>query len=110
MPYTAYGTLTPFSEYNDKTIRKSPKTQNYSTQNMEDFPVIIAEVSVVPSGNTFFFLRMFQSFYRRFLQNTTNNVTGAQEDHDRSYSVNIVKCYVSARAELLHKRRCPIDA
>ena len=22
---------------------------------------------------------------------------------------NIVKCYVSARAELLHKRRCPIE-
>ena len=38
------------------------------------------------------FLRMVQSFYRRHLQNTTNNVTGAQEDHDRSryaaYSVN----------------------
>ena len=35
---------------------------------------------------------MVQSFYRRHLQNTTNNVTGAQEDHDRSryaaYSVN----------------------
>ena len=31
-----------------------------------------------------FFLRMVQSFYRRLLQNTTNNVTGAQEDHDRS--------------------------
>ena len=28
MPYTAYGMLTPFSEYNEKTIRKSPKTQN----------------------------------------------------------------------------------
>ena len=27
---------------------------------------------------------MVQSFYRRHLQNTTNNVTGAQEDHDRS--------------------------
>ena len=42
--------------------------------------------------NTFFFLRMVQSFYRRYLQNTTNNVTGAQEDHDISryaaYSVN----------------------
>ena len=34
--------------------------------------------------NTFFFLRMVQSFYRRYLQNTTNNVTGAQEDQDRS--------------------------
>ena len=36
---------------------------------------------------------MVQSFYRRQLQNTTNNVTGAQEDHDRSryaaYSVNV---------------------
>ena len=35
---------------------------------------------------------MVQSFYRRYFQNTTNNVTGAQEDHDRSryaaYSVN----------------------
>ena len=30
------------------------------------------------------FLRMVQSFYRRYLQNTTNNVTCAQEDHDRS--------------------------
>ena len=41
---------------------------------------------MAPSGesfrNTFFFLRMVQSFYRRYLQNTTNNVTGAQEDHD----------------------------
>ena len=51
---------------------------------------------MAPSGesfrNTFFFLGMVQSFYRRHLQNTTNNVTGAQEDHDRSryaaYSVN----------------------
>ena len=38
------------------------------------------------------FLRMVQSFCRRYLQNTTNNVTGTQEDHDRSryaaYSVN----------------------
>ena len=43
---------------------------------------------MAPSGesfrNTFFFLRMVQSFYRGHLQNTTNNVTGAQEDHDRS--------------------------
>ena len=40
------------------------------------------------------FLRMVQSFYHRYLQNTTNNVTGAQEDHDRSryaaYSVKTV--------------------
>ena len=66
MPYTAYGMLTPFVEYNEKTIRKSPKTRNYSTQSILNSPVIIAEVSVAPSGesfrNTFFFLRMFQSF------------------------------------------------
>ena len=38
------------------------------------------------------FLRMVQSFYRRYLQNTTNNVTGAQEDHDRSrYAAYSVK-------------------
>ena len=41
---------------------------------------------MAPSGesfrNTFFLLHMVQSFYRRYLQNTTNNVTGAQEDHD----------------------------
>ena len=60
---------------------------------MENLPVIIAEVSVAPSGelfrNTFFFLRMFQMFYRRFYQNTTNHVMGS---HDKSryeaYSVN----------------------
>ena len=51
---------------------------------------------MAPSGesfrNTFFFLRMVQSFYRRYLQNTTNNVTGAQEDHDRSrYAAYSVK-------------------
>ena len=35
---------------------------------------------------------MVQSFYRRYLQNTTNNVTGAQEDHDRSrYAAYSVK-------------------
>ena len=52
---------------------------------------------MAPSGesfrNTFFFLRVVQSFSRGNLQNTTNNVTGAQEDHDRSryaaYSVNV---------------------
>ena len=41
-----------------------------------------------PLANRFeihsFFLRMVQPFYRRHLQNTTNNVTGTQEDHDRS--------------------------
>ena len=66
MPYTAYGMLTPFLEYNEKTVRKSPKTRNYSTQSILNSPVIIEEVSVAPSGesfrNTFFFLRMFQSF------------------------------------------------
>ena len=39
-----------------------------------------------------FFLRMVQPFYRRYLQNTTNNVTGTQEDHDRSrYAAYSVK-------------------
>ena len=98
MPYTAYGMLTPFSEYNEKTIRKSLKTRNYSIENISKSPVILPDVSVAPSGesfrNIFFFLRMVQSFYRGHLQNTTNNVTGAQEDHDRSryaaYSVNVV--------------------
>ena len=51
---------------------------------------------MAPSGesfrNTFFFLRMVQPFYRRYLQNTTNNVTGTQEDHDRSrYAAYSVK-------------------
>ena len=42
------------------------------------------------------FLRMVQSFYRRYLQNTTNNVTGAQEDHDRSrYAAYSVKMDIS---------------
>ena len=61
---------------------------------------------MAPSGesfrNTFFFLRMVQSFYRRHWQNTTNNVTGAQEDHDRSryaaYSVNDTQL-VTAKSE-----------
>ena len=64
---------------------------------MENLPVIIAEVSVAPSGesfrNTFFFLRMFQTFYRRFYQNTTNHVMGSRADHDKSryeaYSVKL---------------------
>ena len=55
---------------------------------MENLPVIIAEVSVAPSGelfrNTFFFLRMFQTFYRRFYQNTTNHVMGSRADHAKS--------------------------
>ena len=87
MPYSAFGMLTPFSEYNEKTIRKSPNTQNYSMQSMEHLPVIIAEVCVAHSGesfrNTFFFLRMFQSFYHRYLQNTTNHVMGSRADHDK---------------------------
>ena len=59
---------------------------------------------MAPSGesfrNTFFFLRMVQTFYRRYLQNTTNNVTGTQEDHDRSryaaYSVKPVLIFWSS--------------
>ena len=66
-----------------------------------EFTSNLPEVSVAPSGesfrNTFFFLRMVQSFYRRYLQNTTNNVTGAQEHHDRSryaaYSAVCVSCW-----------------
>ena len=61
-----YGMLTPFSEYKETTIRKSPKTQNYSIQSMENLPVIIAEVSVAHSGdsfrNTFFFCACFSRF------------------------------------------------
>ena len=53
---------------------------------------------MAPSGesfrNTFFFLRMVQSFYRRYLQNTTNDVMGTRTDHDRiryeAYSVKII--------------------
>ena len=56
----------PFSEYNEKIIRKSPKAHNYSTQSMDNLPVIIAEVSVAPSGesfrNTFFFCACFSRF------------------------------------------------
>ena len=58
---------------------------------MENLPVIIAEVSVAPSGplaNCFeihsFFAYMFQTFYRRFYQNTTNHVMGSRADHDKS--------------------------
>ena len=55
---------------------------------MDNLPVIIAEVSVAPSGesfrNTLLFLRMFQTFYRRFYQNTTNHVMGSRADHDKS--------------------------
>ena len=50
-----------------KDGQKTPKTRNYSTQSMENLPVIIAEVSVAPSGesfrNTFFF---FCACFRRF--------------------------------------------
>ena len=71
-----------------KDDQKIAQTRNYSIENISKSPVILPDVSVAPSGesfrNTFFFLRMVQSFYRRHLQNTTNNVTGAQEDHDRS--------------------------
>ena len=72
-------------------------------------PVIIAEVSVAPSGesfrNTFFFLRMLQSFYRRYLQNTTNNVMGTRPDHDKTryeaYSVKVVH-----KVTRMHHRQC----
>ena len=78
----------------DQKIAQNSK--NYSTESILNSPVIIPEVSVAPSGesfrNTFFFLRMVHSFYRRYLQNTANNVTGAQEDHDRSrYAAYSVK-------------------
>ena len=50
----------PFSEYNEKTIRKSLKTRNYSTETISNSPLILPEESVAPSGesfrNTFFFL------------------------------------------------------
>ena len=38
MPYTAYGMLTPFSEYNENTIRKLPNAQNSSIQSNAEFP------------------------------------------------------------------------
>ena len=38
MPYTAYGMLTPFSEYNENTIRKLCKAQNSSIQSNDEFP------------------------------------------------------------------------
>ena len=41
------------------------------------------------------FLRMFQTFYLRFYQNTTNHVMGSRADHDKSryeaYSVRLSK-------------------
>ena len=63
---------------------------------------------MAPSGesfrNTFFFLHMVQSFYRRFYQNTTNHVMGSRADHDKSryaaYSVNEI--------EFAGGRGCPI--
>ena len=38
MPYTAYGMLMPFSEYNENTIRKLLKAQNSSIQSNGEFP------------------------------------------------------------------------
>ena len=38
MSYTAYGMLTPFSEYNENTIRKLPKAQNSFIQCNGEFP------------------------------------------------------------------------
>ena len=87
MSYTAYGMLTPISEYNEKTIRKSLKSRNYSTEIILNSPVIIPEVSVAPSGesfrNTFFFCAWFSRFTVGTCR-TRRNVTGAQEDRDRS--------------------------
>ena len=41
------------------------------------------------------FLRMFQTFYRRFYQNTTNHVMGSRADHDKSrYEAYSVKTFV----------------
>ena len=76
---------------------------------MDNLPVIIAEVSVAPSGdsfrNTFFCLRMFQTFYRRFYQNTTNHVMGSRADHDKSryeaYSV-IVRVNLYSRDVIIY--------
>ena len=46
-----------------------------------------------------FFCAWFSRFYRRYLQNTTNNVTGAQEDHDRSRyaAYSVIMYYGSVR-------------
>ena len=65
---------------------------------------------MAPSGesfrNTFFFLRMVQPFYRWYLQNTTNNVTGTQEDHDRSrYAAYSVKYVYRIYLDVLKKPR-----
>ena len=64
---------------------------------MENLPVIIAGVSVAPSGesfrNTFFFFAHVSDVLP--YQNTTNHVMGNRADHDKSryeaYSVNKVK-------------------
>ena len=55
------------------------------------------------------FLRMVQSFYRRCLQNTTNNVTGAQEDHDRSrYAAYSVKQSDFSTEHALYVQMCSL--
>ena len=69
---------------------------------MENLPVIIAEVSVAPSGELFrntFFLRMFQTFYRRFYQDTANHVMGSRADHDKSRYENSNTHYISVKYE-----------
>ena len=38
MPYSAYGMLTPISDYNENTIRKLPKARNYFMQCNGEFP------------------------------------------------------------------------
>ena len=77
---------------------------------MDNLPVIIAEVSVAPSGesfrNTFFFLRMFQTFYRRFYHNTTNHVMGSRADHDKlRYEAYSVKAEVLWILQTLAKNK-----
>ena len=57
---------------------------------------------------------MVQSFYRSYLQNTTNNVTAAQEDHDRSryaaYSVNKRRVPLRYLVRVGHRTRyCHVD-
>ena len=48
---------------------------------------------------------MVQPFYRRHLQNTTNNVTGTQEDHDRSRKIGILNENVKKSAMSAFRRR-----
>ena len=49
---------------------------------------------------------MFQTFYRRFYQNTTNHVMGSRADHDKSryeaYSVNKVLSQILHSSKQLH--------